>query len=66
VLVASHTNVATDRAITSAAQLLEDSEDYQSGKLVRFGNISPNVRVPDMVIPEKIPSGSAHSSRSNY
>jgi len=54
VLVASHTNVATDHAITSAAQLLEDSEDYQCGKLVRFGNISPNVRVPDMVIPEKI------------
>src|SRR5215469_4670911 len=60
VLVASHTNVATDYAITSAAKLLEDTEDYQSGKLVRFGNISPNVPVPDMVIPEKIAERLGH------
>ena len=54
VLVVSHTNVATDHAIDNAAKLLLGSEDYQSGKLVRFGNISPNVHLPDMVIPEKI------------
>jgi hypothetical protein len=54
VLVVSHTNVATDHAIRNAAELLLDSEDYQSGKLVRFGNISPNVSLPDMVIPDKI------------
>ena len=54
VLVASHTNVATDHAIACAAKLLEDTEDYRSGKLVRFGNISPNSNLPDMVIPDKI------------
>lgn len=65
VLVASHTNVATDYAITSAAKLLEDTEDYQSGKLVRFGNISPNVPVPDMVIPEKIAERLGHDLKAN-
>lgn len=64
VLVASHTNVATDYAITSAANLLEDTEDYQSGKLVRFGNISPNVPVPDMVIPEKIAERLGHELKA--
>ncbi len=64
VLVASHTNVATDYAITSAAKLLEDTEDYQSGKLVRFGNISPNVPVPDMVIPEKIAERLGHELKA--
>jgi hypothetical protein len=54
VLVVSHTNVATDHAIASAAELLLDSEDYQSGKLVRYGNISPNSQLPEMVIPDKI------------
>jgi hypothetical protein len=54
VLVVSHTNVATDHAIGSAAELLLDTEDYQSGKLVRYGNISPNSQLPEMVIPEKI------------
>ena len=54
VLVVSHTNVATDHAIASAASLLLDTEDYQSGKLVRYGNISPNSTLPDMVIPDRI------------
>lgn len=54
VLVASHTNVATDHAIASAARLLTDTEDYQTGKLVRYGNISPNSSLPDMVVPDKI------------
>ena len=54
VLVVSHTNVATDHAIASAAELMLDSEDYQSGKLVRLGNISPNSQLPEMVIPENI------------
>lgn len=54
VLVVSHTNVATDHAIGSAAELLLDTEDYQSGKLVRYGNISPNSRLPEMVIPDRI------------
>ena len=54
ILVVSHTNVATDHAIANAAELLRASEDYQSGKLVRFGNVSPNSELPDMVIPEKI------------
>lgn len=54
VLVASHTNVATDHAIRSAAELMKDSEDYQSGKLVRFGNMSPNVELPPMVVPDRI------------
>jgi hypothetical protein len=54
VLVVSHTNVATDHAIASAAELLLDSEDYQSGKLVRYGNISPHSQLPEMVIPDKI------------
>ncbi len=57
VLVVSHTNVATDHAIASAAELLSDTEDYQSGKLVRYGNISPNSRLLEkfeMVIPDRI------------
>src|SRR5207247_382217 len=54
VLIASHTNIATDHAITNVANLLRDSEDYQTGKLVRLGNISPNAEPPDMVIPDKI------------
>ncbi|HXE91899.1 MAG TPA: AAA domain-containing protein [Terriglobales bacterium] len=54
VLVASHTNVATDHAIRHAAELMKDSEDYHSGKLVRFGNKSGNVELPPMVDPEKI------------
>lgn len=54
VLVVSHTNVATDHAIRSVAELLEHTDDYQSGKFVRFGNISPNVELPPMVIPAKI------------
>jgi hypothetical protein len=54
VLVASHTNVATDHAIASAAELLLDTEDYQSGKLVRYGNISPNSSLPEMVVPDRI------------
>lgn len=54
ILVVSHTNVATDHAIAGVAKLLLDSEDYQRGRLVRFGNISPTVDLPEMVIPEKI------------
>jgi len=54
VLVVSQTNVATDHAIASAAELLLNTEDYQSGKLVRYGNISPNSKLPEMVIPDKI------------
>jgi hypothetical protein len=59
VLVVSHTNVATDHAIMEAARLLLDTEDYQTGKLVRYGNISPHSGLRDrpelgMVIPEKI------------
>lgn len=57
VLAVSHTNVATDHAITSAAKLLSDTEDYQSGKLVRYGNISPNsclLEEFEMVIPDRI------------
>jgi hypothetical protein len=54
VLVVSHTNVATDHAIGSAAELLQATEDYQSGKLVRYGNISPNSTLPEMVVPDKI------------
>ena len=54
VLVVSHTNVATDHAIQSAAELLLDTEDYQSGKLVRYGNIVPDSHLPEMVIPDKI------------
>jgi len=54
VLVVSHTNVATDHAIKNAADLLFGSEDYQSGRLVRFGNISGHVPLPEMVIPDKI------------
>ena len=54
VLIVSHTNVATDNAIASAARLLEDSADYQQGKLVRFGQPGPNADLPEMVIPEKI------------
>ena len=56
VLVVSHTNVATDHAIKNAAKLLLDSEDYQSGRLVRFGNISGHVNLPEMVVPERSPS----------
>lgn len=54
ILVVSHTNVATDHAIGSAAELLCATDDYQSGKLVRFGTLSPHSKLPDMVIPEKI------------
>lgn len=54
VLIASHTNVATDNAINKVATLLQNSEDFQSGKFVRLGNISPNASLPEMVIPEKI------------
>ena len=54
VLVVSHTNVATDHAIRNAANLLRDSEDYQSGRLVRFGNTSGHVNLPPMVIPKDI------------
>lgn len=54
VLVASHTNVATDHAISSAAELMKDSNDYLSGKFVRFGNISPNVNLPPMVVLDNI------------
>src|SRR5262249_44735164 len=54
ILVVSHTNVATDHAIASAAKLLIDTEDYQTGKLVRYGNISPNSSLPEMVVPDKI------------
>lgn len=54
VLVVAHTNIATDNAIDSAAELLEGTVDYQSGKLVRFGNISPNFDLPEMVVLEKI------------
>ena len=59
VLVVSHTNVATDHAIMEAAKLLLDTEDYQSGKLVRYGNISPHSGLREkpelgMVIPDKI------------
>ena len=54
VLVVSHTNIATDNAIEKAATFLEATEDYQSGKLVRYGNISPNSNLPEMVVPEKI------------
>ncbi len=54
VLVVSHTNVATDHAIASAARLLHDTQDYQSGKLLRYGNVSPNSSLPEMVLPEKV------------
>lgn len=54
VLIASHTNVATDHAIRTVANLTQHTDDFQSGKLVRFGNISPDVQLPDMVKPEKI------------
>ena len=54
VLVVSHTNIATDQAIASAAKLLENTEDYQSGRLVRYGNISPNSHLPELVLPDKI------------
>jgi len=63
VLVVSHTNVATDHAIASAAELLSDTEDYQSGKLVRYGNISPNSRLLEkfeMVIPDSITERLGH------
>lgn len=57
VLVVAHTNVATDNAIAVAAELLQATEDYQSGKLVRFGNIAPSSNLKgnfEMVVPEKI------------
>ncbi len=54
VLIVAHTNVATDNAIARAAELLEGTEDYQSGKLVRFGNVSTTVVLPEMVILDKI------------
>ena len=33
---------------------MRDSEDYQSGRLVRFGNTSGHVKLPPMVIPKDI------------
>lgn len=63
VLVVSHTNIATDNAIEKAAGLLGSDEDFQSGKLVRYGNISPNSKLPDMVIPEKIAEFLGHHLR---
>jgi hypothetical protein len=54
VLVVSHTNVATDNAIDKAARLLEATEDYHSGKLVRYGITSPNSDLPPMVRLDKI------------
>jgi hypothetical protein len=57
VLVVSHTNVATDNAITSLAELVEHTEDYQGGKLIRFGPPSPNTDLPvrfPLVIPENV------------
>jgi len=54
VLVVSHTNIATDNAIEKAARLLEATEDYQSGKLVRYGTSSPNSDLPAMVRLDKI------------
>ncbi len=53
-LIVSHTNVATDHAIKNAAELLQDTEDYHGGKLVRLGNFSPDSNLPEMVIPENI------------
>lgn len=54
VLAVAHTNVATDNAIALTAALLKGSVDYQNGKLVRFGNISPDSDLPEMVALEKI------------
>lgn len=61
VLVVSHTNVAVDNALWQAASYLEDGEDYQEGRILRFGTPTPDrireektleERFP-MVIPEK-------------
>lgn len=41
------------------ANLLLDCEEYRSGKLVRYGNISPNSQLPEMVIHDKIALGAA-------
>lgn len=49
VLVVSHTNVATDKAIQSAAELLKPSSLYQQGKLIRFGTIK------DEELPKEFP-----------
>jgi hypothetical protein len=57
VLIVSHTNVATDHAIRNLAELVEDTEDYQGGKLIRFGPPSPNTDLPvrfPLVIPENV------------
>lgn len=37
ILVISHTNIATDNAIQSVAELLKESPLYKGGKLIRFG-----------------------------
>ncbi|MDI3530404.1 MAG: hypothetical protein PWP60_253 [Candidatus Atribacteria bacterium] len=54
VLILSHTNIATDQAIASAVKFLEDSAEYQSGKIIRYGNIHPASKLPDLVIPQKL------------
>jgi superfamily I DNA and/or RNA helicase len=54
VLTVAHTNVATDNVIAIASELIKDTADYQSGRLVRYGNISPNSDLPEMVILDRI------------
>jgi len=56
VLMASHTNVATNNAIASVAKLLEHSADYQGGKFLRYGSVGES-DLPDkfpMVVPERV------------
>jgi ssDNA-binding Zn-finger/Zn-ribbon topoisomerase 1/energy-coupling factor transporter ATP-binding protein EcfA2 len=41
IIIASHTNVAVDQAIEGVGEILRGTEDFENGKIVRFGNINP-------------------------
>jgi len=53
VLIAAHTNVATDKALYEAARVLRTEPDFHEGKFVRFGPIHGELaRIPEVDIAE--------------
>lgn len=42
ILIVSHTNVAVDQAIEGVGEILKKTDDFENGKIVRFGNIFEN------------------------
>ncbi len=56
ILLVSHTNVATDRATESVVEVLKEIgiKDWQTGKVVRYGNITPDASLPETVRLDKI------------